>query len=104
MVDRNGIANYNNADNANGVAPDFANQNWNGSAAVTEKVNNDPCERRDTSRDKSPKQTSDTFTRTPLGNQRAWRGMCLTSFHVYELSRLDGTLQDICTEVEFYYE
>ena len=73
MVDRNGIANYNNADNANGVAPDLANQNWNGSAAVTEKVNNDPCERRDTSRDKSPKQPSDADARTLLA---WWEDIC----------------------------
>lgn len=31
---------------------------------------------------------------------RAWQAMCLTLFHVYGLSRLDGTLQDICTKGE----
>lgn len=102
-VNTNGTANNNNASNSNGLAPDFVSQKWFGSNTVA-KANHDLYERRNTSRDISPKQTSDTFTRTPLRNQRAWRGMCLTSFHVYELSRLDGTLQDICTEVEFYYE
>ena len=63
-VNTNGNANNNNARNSNGLAPDFVNQKWLGSNAVARtRVNYDLYERRDTSRDTSPKLPFDAQTR-----------------------------------------
>lgn len=68
-VNTNGNANNNNARNSNGLAPDFVNQKWSGSNAVARnRVNYDLYERRDTSRDESPKLPFDAQTRTPPRN------------------------------------
>ena len=65
-VNTNGNANNNNANNSNGVAPDFVSQKWYGSSAVTRsRVKYDPYERRNASRDESPKLPSDISARTP---------------------------------------
>ena len=74
-VDTNGNANNNNARNSNGLAPDFVNQKWLRSTAVTRsRVNYDLYERRDASRDASPKLPFDAQTRTPPGNRACMAG------------------------------
>ena len=50
MTDKDGQPNYNNADNSNGVAPDFTIHR---SDTVTLRVNQDLCERRGTSQAKA---------------------------------------------------
>lgn len=100
-VNTNGNANNNNARNSNGVAPDFVNQKWSGSIVVAQRVNYDPYERRNTSRDESPKLPFDILTRTPPEYPRVHGERCiLPRFMCHELSRLDDALQDICTEGE----
>lgn len=100
-VNTNGNANNNNARNSNGVAPDFVNQKWSGSIVVAQRVNYDPYERRNTSRDESPKLPFDILTRTPPESPCVHGERCiLPRFMCYELSRLDDALQDICTEGE----
>ena len=47
---------------------------------------------------------SDVLARTPPIFVRAWRVMCLISFHVYGQSILDDTQQDICAEDEKFNE
>lgn len=82
-VNTNGNANNNNSRNSNGLAPDFVSQKWSGSIAVTQRVNYDLYERRNTSRDENPKLPFDVPTRTPPElSVRAWREKHLTSFHV----------------------
>lgn len=100
-VNTNGNANNNNARNSNGVAPDFVNQKWSGSIVVAQRVNYDPYERRNTSRDESPKLPFDILTRTPPEYPCVHGERCiLPRFMCHELSRLDDALQDICTEGE----
>lgn len=100
-VNTNGNANNNNARNSNGVAPDFVNQKWSGSIVVAQRVNYDPYERRNTSRDENPKLPFDILTRTPPESPCVHGERCiLPRFMCYELSRLDDALQDICTEGE----
>lgn len=100
-VNTNGNANNNNARYSNGVAPDFVNQKWSGSIVVAQRVNYDPYERRNTSRDESPKLPFDILTRTPPEYPRVHGERCiLPRFMCHELSRLDDALQDICTEGE----
>lgn len=100
-VNTNGNANNNNARNSNGVAPDFVNQKWSGSIVVAKRVNYDPYERRNTSRDESPKLPFDILTRTPPEYPCVHGERCiLPRFMCHELSRLDDALQDICTEGE----
>ena len=100
-VNTNGNANNNNARYSNGVAPDFVNQKWSGSIAVAQRVNYDPYERRNTSRDESPKLPFDILTRTPPEYPCVHGERCiLPRFMCHELSRLDDALQDICTEGE----
>ena len=100
-VNTNGNANNNNARNSNGLAPDFVNQKWLRSTAVTRsRVNYDLYERRDASRDASLKLPLMLRHGRRRGTERAWRAMYLTPFHVWEQSILDDTLQDICTEGE----
>lgn len=100
-VNTNGNANNNNARNSNGVAPDFVNQKWSGSIVVAQRVNYDPYERRNTSRDESPKLPFDILTRTPPESPCVHGERCiLPRFMCHQLSRLDDALQDICTEGE----
>lgn len=100
-VNTNGNANNNNARNSNGAAPDFVNQKWSGSIVVAQRVNYDPYERRNTSRDENPKPPFDILTRTPPESPCVHGERCiLPRFMCYELSRLDDALQDICTEGE----
>ena len=100
-VNTNGNANNNNARNSNGVAPDFVNQKWSGSIVVAQRVNYDPYERRNTSRDENPKLPFDILTRTPPEYPCVHGERCiLPRFMCHELSRLDDALQDICTEGE----
>lgn len=100
-VNTNGNANNNNARYSNGVAPDFVNQKWSGSIVVAQRVNYDPYERRNTSRDESPKLPFDILTRTPPEYPCVHGERCiLPRFMCHELSRLDDALQDICTEGE----
>lgn len=100
-VNTNGNANNNNARYSNGVAPDFVNQKWSGSIVVAQRVNYDPYERRNTSRDESPKLPFDILTRTPPESPCVHGERCiLPRFMCHELSRLDDALQDICTEGE----
>ena len=100
-VNTNGNANNNNARNSNGVAPDFVYQKWSGSIVVAQRVNYDPYERRNTSRDESPKLPFDILTRTPPEYPCVHGERCiLPRFMCHELSRLDDALQDICTEGE----
>lgn len=100
-VNTNGNANNNNARNSNGVAPDFVNQKWSGSIVVAQRVNYDPYERRNTSRDENPKLPFDILTRTPPESPCVHGERCiLPRFMCHELSRLDDALQDICTEGE----
>ena len=74
-VNTNGNANNNNARNSNGLAPDFVNQKWLRSTAVTRsRVNYDLYERRDASRDASLKLPFDAQTRTPPGNRACMAG------------------------------
>lgn len=74
-VNTNGNANNNNARYSNGLAPDFVNQKWSGSNAVARhRVNHDLYERRDTSRDESPKLPFDAQTRTPPRNRACMAG------------------------------
>lgn len=100
-VNTNGNANNNNARYSNGVAPDFVNQKWSGSIVVAQRVNYDPYERRNTSRDESPKLPFGILTRTPPEYPCVHGERCiLPRFMCHELSRLDDALQDICTEGE----
>ena len=100
-VNTNGNANNNNARNSNGVAPDFVNQKWSGSIVVAQRVNYDPYERRNISRDESPKLPFDILTRTPPESPCVHGERCiLPRFMCHQLSRLDDALQDICTEGE----
>lgn len=100
-VNTNGNANNNNARYSNGVAPDFVNQKWSGSIVVAQRVNYDPYERRNTSRDESPKLPFDILTRTPPESPCVHGERCiLPRFMCHQLSRLDDALQDICTEGE----
>lgn len=82
LADRDGQPNYNNADNSNGVAPDFIIRR---SITVACVVNKDLYERRGTSRDVSPKLPSDANARTLLA---WWKDMCSIPFHVYWESSL----------------
>lgn len=101
IVNTNGNANNNNARNSNGVAPDFVNQKWSGSIVVAQRVNYDPYERRNTSRDENPKLPFDILTRTPPESPCVHGERCiLPRFMCHKLSRLDDALQDICTEGE----
>ena len=100
-VNTNGNANNNNARYSNGVAPDFVNQKWSGSIVVAQRVNYDPYERRNTSRDENPKLPFDILTRTPPESPCVHGERCiLPRFMCHKLSRLDDALQDICTEGE----
>ncbi len=72
-VNNSGNANNNSANNSLGLAPDFVSQKWYGSNIVV-KAKHDPYERRNTSRDESPKLFSDTFARTPLGQPACMAG------------------------------
>lgn len=100
-VNTNGNANNNNARYSNGVAPDFVNQKWSGSIVVAQRVNYDPYERRNTSRDESPKLPFDILTRTPPESPCVHGERCiLPRFMCHQLSRLDDALQNICTEGE----
>ena len=86
--------NYNNSNN-------FCIVNTNGNANNNNAVNYDPYERRNTSRDESPKLPFDILTRTPPESPCVHGGRCiLPRFMCHELSRLDDALQDICTEGE----
>lgn len=61
----------------------------------------DVYERRNTSRDESPKLPFDILTRTPPEYPCVHGERCiLPRFMCHELSRLDDALQDICTEGE----
>ena len=101
LVSTYGDATLTTARYSNGVAPDFVNQKWSGSIVVAQRVNYDPYERRNTSRDESPKLPFDILTRTPPESPCVHGGRCiLPRFMCHELSRLDDALQDICTEGE----
>lgn len=86
-VNTNGNANNNNASNSNGLAPDFVSQEWfwvNSSSSI-KRVNYDLYERRDTSRDESPKLLFDAPARTPPVNR-----MCMTRDVPYLVSCVEA--------------
>ena len=87
-VNTNGNANNNNARYSNGVAPDFVNQKWSGSIVVAQRVNYDPYERRNASRDYVRNCPLMLLHERRRETERAWRGICLNSFHVYPAKQI----------------
>ena len=101
-VNTNGNANNNNAYNSLGVAPDFVSQKWYGSNAVTRcRVNYDPYERRDISRDENPKLSFDVQARTLLA---WWEDLCLLLFHVHGQSSLAALYITTVRRTNIFYD
>ena len=102
-VNTSGAANNNNASNSLGLAPDFVSRLYRRrSNAVARKARQTftKGEIFPVSKDRNSFLMLTHERRAAGGRPRAWRGTCLTPFHVQQLSRLDGTLQDTCTRNE----
>lgn len=88
-MNTNGNANNNNARNSNGLAPDFVSQKWFGSIIVAcIRVNHDLYERRNASRDYVRNCPLMLLHERRRETERAWRGICLNSFHVYPAKQI----------------
>lgn len=101
MVDQNGIPNYEYASNSYAVAPDFAIHNQCGSMSVAAyQVNNDLCERRNTSRD----DKSETAFRCPYTDAACMVGeIVLIPISCAWAKQFRRTRYYNCTEGELYF-